>query len=270
MDNASGAWQDFSHEFSRLAARIDRVDSVNVNAADLRKETAEIAQYYLRQTRLVLISAELNEQSSVLDGAFSTLLQLSDGRNPLSSYKKQIKRIRKISPSITTGLAIHAGTVRGGSESPTSDEVKLLETISQMVPSAAISYRQALSDLQDDKRVSFRGPALELREVLRELLDHLAPDEDVIAAPGFKLEKDRKGPTMKQKVRFILKARGAGKTAIGTPEDSVSTVDAIVGDLTRSVYNLGSVATHVSSERRQVIQVKRYIDAVLHDILEIS
>ena len=140
----------------------------------------------------------------------------------------------------------------------------------QMVPSAAFSYRQALADLKDDKRVSFRGPALELREVLREVLDHLAPDHDVVASPGFKLEKDRQGPTMKQKVRFILKARGAGKSTTGTPADSVNTVDAIVGDLTRSVYNLGSVATHVASERRQVVQVKRYIDAVLHDILEIS
>jgi hypothetical protein len=120
------------------------------------------------------------------------------------------------------------------------------------------------------KRVSFRGPALELREVLREVLDHLAPDVDVIAAPGFRLEKDRKGPTMAQKVRFILKARGSGKTTAATPEDSVSTVDAIVGDLTRSVYTLGSIATHVASERRQVVQVKRYIDAVLHDILEIG
>lgn len=220
--------------------------------------------------RPVLLDAGLNEQASVLDDAFSNLLQLSDGRNALSSYKKQIKRIRKVTPSITTGLAMHAGSSRSGSKDPTVDELKLLETIGQMVPSAAISYRQALSDLQDDKRVSFRGPALELREVLREVLDHLAPDEDVIASPGFKMEKDRTGPTMKQKVRLILKARGAGSAKTGTPAESVNTVDAIVGDLTRSVYTLGSVATHVASERRQVVQLKRYIEAVLHDILEIS
>jgi len=159
---------------------------------------------------------------------------------------------------------------RDSSNGLTPDEIRLLDKIEQMVPSAGISYRQALHDLQDDKRLSFRGPALELREALREVLDHVAPDKDVRSRPGFQLEKGRTGPTMKQKVRYILRERGVGKTKSGSPEDSASAVDVIVGDLTRSVYELGSVATHVASERRQVVQVKRYIDAVLHDILEIT
>jgi Predicted pPIWI-associating nuclease len=152
----------------------------------------------------------------------------------------------------------------------TPDESKLLKVIEQLVPSAGISYRQALSDLRDDKRMSFRGPALELREVLREVLDHTAPDKDVMASPGFQLENNRSGPTMKQKVRYILKKRGDGKTKASSPEDSASAVDAKIGDLTRSAYDLGSLATHVASERRQVVQVKWYIEAVLHDILRID
>ena len=152
----------------------------------------------------------------------------------------------------------------------TPEEGKLLRAIELLVPSAGISYSQALFDLRDDKRVSFRGPALELREMLREILDHMAPDKDVVANPGFKLESGRAGPTMKQKVRHILRKRGDGKTKAGSPEDSVSAVDAIIGDLTRSAYDLGSLATHVATERRQVVQVKRYIEAVLHDILQID
>jgi hypothetical protein len=58
-----------------------------------------------------------------------------------------------------------------------------------------------------DTAATFRGTASELREALRETLDHLAPDEDVMKAPGFKLERDRKAPTQKQKVRFILRSR---------------------------------------------------------------
>jgi hypothetical protein len=163
-----------------------------------------------------------------------------------------------------------SGASRSTSNGLTSDESKLLEAMEKMLPSANISYRQALVDLRDDERVSFRGPALELREVLREVLDHVAPDKDVLASPGFQLEQNRPKPTMKQKVRHVLRARGVGKTKAGSPEDSASAVDAIVSDLTRSVYDLGSLATHVASERRQVVQVKRYIDAVLHDILEIG
>jgi hypothetical protein len=144
-----------------------------------------------------------------------------------------------------------------------------------MVATAAMSYRQALTDLADDKRVSFRGPALELREALREVLDHMATDKDVMSASGYKPEKDPYGkdrttPTMKQKVRFILKQRAGGAKSYGTAEDTAIAVDAIVGDVTRSVYQLSSVATHVASERIQVMRVKRYVEAVLHDLLEIS
>lgn len=156
----------------------------------------------------------------------------------------------------------------GKNTSFTPDEQTLIDLIGNVVPSAEISYRQALADLNDDSRVSFRGPALELREVLREVLDHYAPDKEVIAGPGFHLDPGRAVPTMKQKVRHILRSRKIGKTKIATPEDSVSAVDAIVSDLTRSAYDLGSLATHVSLERKQVIQLKRYIDAVLHDILD--
>jgi hypothetical protein len=157
-----------------------------------------------------------------------------------------------------------------GARGLTSDESKLLNAIQKLVPSAGISYQQALTDLQDDKRLSFRGPALELREMLREVLDHMAPDKDVMGSPGFQLDKNRPGPTMKQKVRYIIKKRGDGKTKASSPEDSVSAVDAVIGDLTRSAYDLGSLATHVASERRQVTQVKRYIEAVLHDMLQIG
>jgi hypothetical protein len=108
-----------------------------------------------------------------------------------------------------------------------------------------------------------------LREALRETLDHLAPDEEVKAMPGFTLEKDQKGPTMKQKVRFILKARGQSKSSSVVPEQSSNTVEEMVGTLTRSIYNLSSVATHVASERKAVIQIRRYVVAALHDILEL-
>jgi len=65
---------------------------------------------------------------------------------------------------------------------------------SPRLPSAALSYRQALVDISDIRRQSFRGPAAELRAAMREVVDKLAPDEDVMVADGFKLEKDRTEP----------------------------------------------------------------------------
>jgi hypothetical protein len=39
--------------------------------------------------------------------------------------------------------------------------------------------------------------------------------------------------------------------------------------LTRSVYDMSSVATHVAKERKAVARIKLYVVAVLHQMLEI-
>jgi hypothetical protein len=43
----------------------------------------------------------------------------------------------------------------------------------------------------------------------------------------------------------------------------------MIGEMARSVYDRSSLATHVATERKNVIQLKRYVDAVLQDILEL-
>lgn len=141
-------------------------------------------------------------------------------------------------------------------------------TLQQLVPSAALSYQQALQDLAGPQRLSYRGTAVELRECLRELLDHLAPDAAVTKAPGFAYEKGLTKPTMKQKARFILKNRGGAHTSLSSAEDSVLRIEEATASLARSVYMRGSVSTHVAT-LREAHQLKLYADAVLAELLEI-
>ncbi|HKZ03699.1 MAG TPA: hypothetical protein VJ180_15760, partial [Pyrinomonadaceae bacterium] len=101
------------------------------------------------------------------------------------------------------------------------EDDEIIRKLDVLVPSAALSYKQAILDLKDDNRVSFRGPALELREALREILDHLAPDSEVTTAHGYAQEKDRTGPPMKQKVRFIMKKKGS-RSSSDAPEQTVT------------------------------------------------
>jgi hypothetical protein len=150
----------------------------------------------------------------------------------------------------------------------TPTEAAILATLDGIVPSIALSYRQVLQDLGDVSRVSYRGTASELREVLRELLDHLAPDEDVLKS-GVQLEKGRPTPTMKQKTVFILKARGIGETGRKPATDAVTAVEGAVGSLARSVYDRGSLSTHIATTRQEVLAFKGYTDAVLADLLQI-
>jgi hypothetical protein len=158
-------------------------------------------------------------------------------------------------------------SVKTEAVAPTDDDDEIIRRLDALVPSAALSYKQAIFDLKDDGRVSFRGPALELREALREILDNLAPDSEVTAAPEYVQEKDRTGPTMKQKVRFIMKKKGK-RSSSDAPELAVATFEEAIAGLTRAVYERSSKATHVAGERQTVVQLRRYVVAILHEILE--
>ena len=84
------------------------------------------------------------------------------------------------------------------------------------------------------------------------------------------LDKDQKRPCMKQKATFILKARGIGDTARKTPIAALETAEESVGALARSVYDRGSLSTHVVTTRLEVVTLKNYADAVLADLLQIN
>lgn len=148
-------------------------------------------------------------------------------------------------------------------------ELQILAKLRGILPSAAASYEQAILDLRNEARQSMRGTAVELREALRETLDHFAPDTEVERLPGFRREDGQTKPTIRQKARFILRSRGYPEADAKVPEDAVSVVDELVASLVRSVYQKGSLTTHIASARGKVKQLKMYVDTVLAELLEV-
>jgi hypothetical protein len=151
----------------------------------------------------------------------------------------------------------------------TATDQLIIETLRDVCPSAAAAYSQALVDLGADMRESWRGPATDLREALRETLDVLAPDDEVTKEPGFKLEKDAHRPTMKQKVRHILKKRQAPHGAMAAPESAVQGIEDILGGITRSVYNRTSISTHTATDKKEVVRVHAWVRLIMCDLLEV-
>ncbi len=187
------------------------------------------------------------------------------------SYEQTLKMINQEINGVEVALLTSNSLDADGSPSVLDGkEIRIAETLYSLVPTAGISYKQACIDLRDVGRRSFRGAAAELRESLREALDHLAPDKDVLAQEGFKLERKQLSPTMKQKVRYILKSRGKGKSVSETPESAVQMVEERVGALARSIYNRSSLSTHIGTSKEEVQQIKAYIDVVLGELLEIA
>lgn len=151
--------------------------------------------------------------------------------------------------------------------SPT--ELLIFKTLSRSLPAAAASYQQSLLDLGDVSRRSYRGVAHELREVLREVLNYLAPDGDVMAEPGFKLEPETSRPTQRQKALYVFRKRKLSKEAITAPELGISMVEELGAQITRTAYSRGARNAHTVSSAGEVRQLKMYIDAVLGELLEI-
>jgi len=228
-------------------------------------------QLYFRGVRPELEGLRID--TSAVDIQMQRLLQLANGRSAKKSYQTLVGHLQRARGPLDAEREQRLGSTlykSSGQQTLSSGvEQAIAETLERLVPSAALSYRQAIADLQDHARISYRGPATDLRECLRETLDHLAPDADVKQAPGFKLEKDRTHPTMKQKVRFILKSRGLGTTSLASPEASTQRIEESAGVLARSVYDRGSVSTHISTAREEVLQLKLYVDGVLAELLQI-
>jgi hypothetical protein len=109
----------------------------------------------------------------------------------------------------------------------------------------------------------------EIREIVRNLLELLAPDEKLMGQPGFKLETNTRGPTHKQRARYILKQRGAGSKE----QEVVAHIDLIeerISSLVRSTYTRASVAAHGAKGRTEVVRTLHYFRAFAHDLLDLN
>jgi hypothetical protein len=268
------SWGALGAKLQELRGLVSKSKAINLNEGAAKAEAKDIVQYYFRHCRPELTSLRFDDEMlRLIDDAMQRLLKLTNGNSRRAYYKGVLRILGEQHFQIAAlrekqiGLATITRYSVSSRQSP--QEAKILSTLQEMVPTAALSYEQACRDLGDTSRISLRGVANELRECLRELLDHLAPDADVEAQPGYKFESDQKKPTMKQKVRFILRARGLPASASEVPENAALLADEMVGKLTRSTYNRSSISAHVSTARSEVCQMKMYIDSVLAELLEI-
>jgi len=274
MDTAQiDTWANFNNTLDLLKKGISRSKAANVNAADLRQHAKDVTQSYFRQIRPEIQSLGVDiEIIGQLDTCFQNLLKLSNGGNSKKSYLTLFKNLSTSLEKAELAIELRHAEKAFLSLSPQSNTLTGLEsiiynTLLDLVPNAALSYKQAIIDLGDKDRISYRGVANEFREALRETLDHLAPDNDVEAQPNFKYEKDKTTPTMKQKVRYIFKARGLASNAIKVPENAVEIIEDRVASFARSTYERSSISTHVASSRNEVLQMRNYLNAILAELL---
>lgn len=269
-------WAVLWTDLETLRSAVTRSQAVNVNAAELREKAQQVVQYYFRQARPDLVELEFTgPELEAVDSGMQDLLQLAHGRNAKRSYVRVLGSLvsaRSALAGLRERRLGEAGrsSLRGVEPTYGSVERRILETLTAMLPDAASSYGQVLADLAADARLSWRGTAVEMREVVREVLDHLAPDEAVTQEAGFKLERDRVAPTMRQKSAFVLRSRGLASSSRRAPQDATAVVDELTAAFVRSTYERGSASTHGSPSRDEVEKLKMYVETVLMELLETS
>lgn len=257
-----------------LYALVRKGDAVNVNDQSTKDRIITLATRYFSQVRPQLTKA-MGETELIVshDQHWQSLIRLAHGNNARNTYVRTIGQIRKELTEFNVSILVAAPIRRevdGTNVELSREEALLLQTLEILVPSAAASYRQGMFDLNNPNRISYRGTAAEFRESLRETLDYLASDENVIQQAGFALEPGQNRPTMRQKVKFVLTSRRRNKTQRQSAEKSLALIDELSGEVMRAVYNRASLATHVQESKRELYQIKRYVDTVFFDLLEIT
>lgn len=250
-------------DLETLQRDINKVSTVNVNKKGLKETAVKLGTAYFNEVRprIPKIDSSLIDK---LDSSMQDLIRLGHGNNTKASYKSSLKVNIATLKEINISVAITPKVVAYVQPS----EQKIIETLSKIVPSASLSYQQAVIDLgQVTARASYRGTAVELRESLRETLDYLAPDDEITKEPNFQFEPKQTKPTMKQKVRFILKSRGYGDSKRTPTEKTTELIDELFGQITRAIYDRASLATHKKTEKDEVEKIKRFVDVVLFELL---
>lgn len=262
--------RDFIQSFDAIKKKLNKVASPQLHSETLRNEIRSLIENYFNIIRpSIFDNNQKNDSIGLVDDQMQSLLELCHKKGNIKSYTTRLTNIRKQLISIDSQIVSEIKQT-SVPQNHNSIDIQIIETLERILPSASLSYKQAISDLLQENRFSWRGPATDLREALRETLDHLAPDKDVQSIPGYSQQKDTNGPTMKQKVRFILSKRGISKTNSEPAENASEAIESSVGSFVRSVYTRSSVSTHTPTERREIIRIRDFVRVVLCELLEIQ
>jgi hypothetical protein len=261
--------RDFIKETGDLRQEISRLRTTRLNSqADQEKIQAHIDRYFRAVRPTIVTAIGQDELVAQVDTLMQKILPLSHKRTATATFKQLFAGLKRKLIDLETKATCETPESAGG-PSLLPIDTHIIETLSGLKPSAALAYEQALIDLADERRKSYRGPATDLREALRETLDHLAPDSEVTSQPGFQLVPKAEGPTMKQKVRYILSHRGLSRSLSETSEQATESVETAIGSFVRSVYTRSNISTHTPTDRDEVLRVRDWVRVVLCELLAI-
>jgi hypothetical protein len=145
-------------------------------------------------------------------------------------------------------------------------EAAILARLRRQSPALAASLEQALKDLNDQTRLSYIGPAGEVREVMRAAVQSLAPDNAVEKQTWYVgvEQGGQRNPSQAERIRYAVQQQGGNKDQVkGIGE----LIDQLVGQIGRQTYAAGSSALHAGTLQAKVRKLTGWVFAVLDEVL---
>lgn len=254
-----------SREFLAFEKSIKKRRIRWVTSRDDAQRMRALSAGWMKEYRPVFVGA-LGEVNHVLevDQDVAWLRSRADARTASGDLCKRLRRIaRIISRDLLPAYDANRWSLSSNVVSP-SEDGPLLERLARVDEVIARSYQQALHDLNDPNRLTYVGPAAELREVLGATIRRLSPpDEEIASAPWFKGHHGK--PTQAERVQAIMgdKERSAPAT------QTLEIIDQAIGSVARATYKHASAVAHLgrSAVRDEVAKLRTWVEAVLGEIL---
>jgi hypothetical protein len=145
-------------------------------------------------------------------------------------------------------------------------DADILTRLRRLSRSLGDSLEQALKDLNDHTRLSYVGPAGEIREVMRATVQLLAPDDEVRKQAWYVgIEQGgKRNPSQAERLRCAVQKRGGERDQTKGIDDLI---DQLVGQVGRQTYSAGSSALHAGTVQAKVRKLTGWVFAILDEIL---
>jgi hypothetical protein len=224
------------------------------------------------QPSFVQMIGENDPQIRVMDELVMDLLQLTSGDNARRTVVQSVLRaVRHFKETLLVRIS-RAYWSRVPQRSPAGLDEEVGRRLRSVDAKVADGYEQAVLDIEALDRLSYRGAAAELREVLTHVLHLLAPTSKVAATDWYK-EARRSGhltetkPTRAERTRFILRSQSQGATVTESAESYMVMVEDRLGHVIGRTFERGNAATHAGTEREELVKLLPYINALLRELL---
>jgi hypothetical protein len=145
-------------------------------------------------------------------------------------------------------------------------EAAILARLRRQSAPLADSMEQALRDMNDQGRLSYVGPAGEVREVMRATVQMLAPDEEIERQPWYVgiIQGDKRNPSQAERTRYAVQQRRGSKDQV---QDVDALIDELVGQVGRRTYQVGSGKFHAGTDQAAVWKLTGWVWAMLDEVL---